>query len=268
MSDELSVTWCDEPSTLEAFLRRDTGLFLYHLGDLDPFYAPYVRWAVATREGAAGPSIEAAVLLYEAVDPPVLLAIEERSPAALARILDAIWSELPAEVYAHVSTASVGALPPCEIESHGGYQKMLRVDRSGPSPGGDLRLLTERDLPRIASLLAVASPGHAFEARSLAHGVTLGVVEGSALVAMAGVHVVSRPLRVAALGNIATHPAHRGRGLGGRVTQAICAELAPIVDDIGLNVRRDNIAAIRCYARAGFVRVGDYEELTLRLPRP
>lgn len=266
---ELRVSWSPDRSRLEAFLRRDTGLFLYHLGDLDPFYAPNVRWACIERVAGREVSIEAVILLYDAVDPPVLLALEERSPESLVALLRAVWPALPRRVFAHVSSRVTSLLPPCEVDFHGGYQKMIRegegVPRRGDAAFGDVRVLDEGDLPAIVALLDCASPGHAFEPRSLAHGATVGVLEGEALVAMAGVHVVSSELGVAALGNVATRPDRRGRGLGTLVTEEAARLLERLVRDIGLNVRRDNVAAIRCYERVGFRKVADYDELTLTL---
>lgn len=69
---------------------------------------------------------------------------------------------------------------------------------------------------------------------------------------MAGVHVYSPAKRVASLGNIATRPDARGRGLAGRLTAALCRLLQDEIDVIGLNVRADNAAAIACYRGVGF----------------
>jgi ribosomal protein S18 acetylase RimI-like enzyme len=80
------------------------------------------------------------------------------------------------------------------------------------------------------------------------------------LVSVAGVHVVSLHYRVAALGNITTRPALRGRGYARRVTAHLCQSLAQRVDHIGLNVKADNAAALACYRRLGFQTIGQYEE--------
>lgn len=70
-------------------------------------------------------------------------------------------------------------------------------------------------------------------------------------------------LRVAALGNIATSPRARGRGLAGRVTGALCRDLQGEGVRVGLNVAVGNAAAIACYRRLGFVEVAEYEEWAL-----
>jgi predicted GNAT family acetyltransferase len=56
-------------------------------------------------------------------------------------------------------------------------------------------------------------------------GQYLGAFEGGAIVAVAGVHVYSERYGGAALGNVTTHPRHRGRGLGAAVTAALCKSL-------------------------------------------
>ena len=66
--------------------------------------------------------------------------------------------------------------------------------------------------------------------------------------------------RVAALGNIATHPKYRGKGYGTAVTAKLCGSLLREVDHIGLNVKADNKSAIRCYEKLGFEVVCSYGE--------
>jgi ribosomal protein S18 acetylase RimI-like enzyme len=48
-------------------------------------------------------------------------------------------------------------------------------------------------------------------------------------------------------------------------TARLCRELLATVDQIGLNVRADNAAAIACYPRLGFARGASYEECLLTL---
>jgi predicted GNAT family acetyltransferase len=62
-----------------------------------------------------------------------------------------------------------------------------------------------------------------------------------------------------------THPDARGRGLATLTTAKLCQELLRSVDDIGLNVRADNVAAIACYTKLGFTKIGAYGEYQLQL---
>ncbi len=119
-----------------------------------------------------------------------------------------------------------------------------------------LPLLEPRDPAAIEAFLR-------FDPRMLATGEYFGARADGALVCAAGVHVVSRAQRVAALGNVATHPAWRGRGLAPRVVGRLCRSLLASVDLVGLNVAAENAAAIACYAGLGFAVAADYDEVLL-----
>ena len=109
--------------------------------------------------------------------------------------------------------------------------------------------------------------GDAFRQRSLELGVFYGVFDGERLVSVAGTHIVSECERIAALGNVMTHPAYRGRGLATMTTGAVCEELLDRgIELIGLSVSRSNEAAIRVYEKIGFKRhVPFYEGTASRI---
>ncbi|MFD0788427.1 GNAT family N-acetyltransferase, partial [Micromonospora azadirachtae] len=134
-----------------------------------------------------------------------------------------------------------------------------RLDRVTPVG----RPLSVADLPQLHALYAEAYPGNWFDPRMLRTGQYVGVHDGGALVAVAGVHVWSPAYRVAALGNVTTHPRVRGRGLGTAVVAALCHRLRDSVEHVTLNVRADNGTAVRLYERLGFTRVADYGEYIL-----
>jgi predicted GNAT family acetyltransferase len=91
-------------------------------------------------------------------------------------------------------------------------------------------------------------------------GQYVGIWEDGELVSVAGIHVYSPVYKIAALGNITTHPAKRGQGLGTIVTAGLCKRLLNTVDAIGLNVRSDNNPAIKAYEKIGFEVVATYHE--------
>ena len=80
------------------------------------------------------------------------------------------------------------------------------------------------------------------------------------MVGISGIHVYSSEYKVAALGNIATHPDYRGQQIGFKLTSKLCNDLKKSVDYIGLNVRSDNEIAIKCYKKIGFEIIGTYDE--------
>lgn len=135
--------------------------------------------------------------------------------------------------------------------------------------GGSTRLtdrvtrLGARDVPALEQLYADGeSTGESpdfFYGSMVTDGVFFGVYKGDDLIAAAGTHLVARDESAAAIGNVYVRRDRRGRGLGRAVTAAVIHELAGIAT-IGLNVRADNVAAIRVYESLGFVRHCEFRE--------
>ena len=72
---------------------------------------------------------------------------------------------------------------------------------------------------------------------------------------------VSERRSVAAVGNVFTHPAHRGRGLATRVTAAVVRTLLERrLRTVVLNVAMHNAPALRCYEQLGFWPFCGYDE--------
>jgi predicted GNAT family acetyltransferase len=109
-------------------------------------------------------------------------------------------------------------------------------------------------------------PGNWFDPHLLQTRQYFGLRVKGGLVSVAGVHVYSETYRVAAIGNVVTHPAHRNKGYARLVTARLCQSLLETVDHIGLNVRADNEAAIACYRKLGFKTVAPYGEFTVSPP--
>jgi len=123
--------------------------------------------------------------------------------------------------------------------------------------------LTATHVPAIERLYADGlSSGESpdfFYASMVSDGVFRGVFEGEELVAVAGTHLVSRDEGAAAIGNVYVRRDRRGAGLSRTVTASVVNDLRGI-ETIGLNVRRDNAAAIRVYESLGFVHHCDFHE--------
>jgi RimJ/RimL family protein N-acetyltransferase len=143
-------------------------------------------------------------------------------------------------------------------------ERLELVDASIPDASirsaGKVTRLEAADLPALQALYEASYPGNWFDPRMLETGCYYGFRSGMEILSVAGIHVYSPSYRVAALGNITTHPAHRGRGLCISVTARLCHVLLQEMDFIGLNVKADNAAAIHCYEKLGFERAGEYEE--------
>ncbi len=133
-----------------------------------------------------------------------------------------------------------------------------KFDTSGVVP------LCSAELEEIQTFYEDSYPGNWFDPRMLGTGQYFGIRARGTLACVGGIHVYSPEYRVAALGNIATHPDHRGNGFGKAVTARICQSLSLTVEHIGLNVKADNHAAITCYEQLGFRKVAEYGEFLVR----
>ncbi|MFF5175688.1 GNAT family N-acetyltransferase [Micromonospora sp. NPDC000089] len=248
---------------LAALLRRDPVLHAYQLGDLDDFFWPYTSWFRRDDQVA---------LLYHAVTPPVLLAFANPADTpGLAALLADLAPMLPTRVYAHLSPGLLPVLTRWYDVAPGGgaHHRMALTDPdrlAAVAPAGEV--LDRADLPALRALYAVAYPGNWFDPRMLDTGRYVGIRDGGELVSVAGVHVWSPTYRVAALGNVTTHPRVRGRGHASAAVAALCARLRPHVDHVTLNVKADNTAAVRVYERLGFRRVAEFGEHLLTATRP
>jgi ribosomal protein S18 acetylase RimI-like enzyme len=252
---------------LELFLRRDPYLHLYELGDLDPFFWPRTRWLASLDEqsGESG-AIRHLALLYDAPALPVLMVLAAEPDAAWRRWLESITPELPDRVYAHLSPGLEQALEGAfELEPHGRHLRMaLTRPNLDLSETERVDRLTPADRPALDAFYTEAYPGSWFDPRMLETMHYYAWREDGAILSVAGIHVWSVEYGVAALGNIATHPAHRSRGLARRVTARLCRELLPTAAHIGLNVHAENAAAIACYADLGFETIAEYGEFLAR----
>jgi ribosomal protein S18 acetylase RimI-like enzyme len=259
----VSVVELRNREAIAEFCRRRPAVHAYSLGDLDDFFWPHTRWLGWEQDGA----LAQIVLLYDEPDPPVMLALAESPVSGMGRLLAAIEAELPDAVYAHLSPGLVETLAPTLLPTSPPipHRKLGLVDRSRLLGHGDTAVqLGPDDLGEVLAFYERAYPGTWFEPRMLETRRYLGIREAGALVCVAGVHVWSPDWRVAALGNVATLPEARGRGLA----TAACAQLCLLllddgIDVISLNVRADNAAAIAAYDRLGFVHAADYVEMPL-----
>ncbi|OKI85157.1 GNAT family N-acetyltransferase [Micromonospora sp. CB01531] len=245
-------------TVLADLLGRDPVLHAYQLGDLDDFFWPYTSWY---RRG------DQVALLYHGVDLPTLLAFTtpERT-GELAALLGELAPVLPARLWAHLSPGLDDTVARWyEVSDAAVHHRMALTDPdrlARATATGEV--LDRSDLPALLDLYAVAYPGNWFDPRMLDTGQYVGIREAGELVTVAGVHVWSPTWRVAALGNVTTHPRARGRGLAGAAVAALCARLRARVEHVTLNVRADNTAAVRLYERLGFTRVADFTECALR----
>ncbi len=251
-----------DKNQIEAFLRRNVYLHIYAIGDLDEFFWPYTTWFARRDDGR----IRQIALLYSGSQLPALLAITDGRIDEMRDFLNSVAPLLPRRFYSHLSEGLSHLFAGMyHLDSHGIHCKMGLTDRSRCDrvDTAGVESLSKSDLHDLEKLYALSYPGHWFEPRMLETGQYYGFWQDGKLVSVSGVHVYSKVYRVAALGNIATHPDHRGKGLASKVTARLCQSLLQTVDHVGLNVKTDNRSAIGCYERLGFEPIATYEECML-----
>lgn len=237
---------------LRAFLEEDRLFAAYALCDLDEQEFRHTRWGVALD----GERPVAAVLEHAGTLPQPVFVMGD--PAGIEAVLrDVIRPRL---AFMAMRAEAVAAVERLYRLDSGGEMLRMWVDRASfrPHPGLTSRLLPAEsgDLNRLYELgFASWLPPSA-----IADGVYYGVRIRGLLVAAAGTHVVSREARLAVVGNVLTHRDYRGRGLAKTTTSAVTQELLRTCDQVVLNVRADNTAAIAAYRALGYEEYARFEE--------
>ncbi len=257
-----------DPAEIRRLLNRDRLYAAYALGDLSPGLWERSRWHVAGR----GQEPEALILLFDGLEPSVLFCFGPQ--AGVAALVAQI--PLPERVYFTGRAGHVMAVGPWLRFDWQTPMWRMAVSAAEFRPvadgvgageqGGDgktgwrwARRLSMDDLPALCRLYAHGG-ADAFAPYQLEQGVFFGCWDGDELVAVAGTHLVSCQEKVAAVGNVFTHPAYRRRGLGAVVTSAVTAELLARGMDVVLNVAQRNTPALSLYRRLGYRRVASYVE--------
>lgn len=250
----------DAPDELVDLYAPDRLAHPYGLADLEEPYWSSSTWY---RRG------DAVVAVLDLGGDPAVYAIaaDDEKAAATLDLLADLGPDLPDRF---LITGPVGVVEPLRathaIDWVGPHVKMHLAD-----PGR----LTEPD-PRVEWLDRGAAD-EVIELRATDHDISAffipelldsgyygGIRVDGALVAIAGVHVLSETYGVAAIGNVFTHPDHRGRGLASALTATVAHRLLPVAPMVGLNVQTTNVAARTVYERLGFVDVLPYEEAEIR----
>lgn len=245
MSDEVST------EALRSLLENDRYWCAYALADLYPPYAENARWYASN---------DAVILTYHGLQPPVLFAHGDPSQ------ISELFKDVPPGKYQYGLLENHLAILGDRL-SRDGEKSMWRLALERESfPGAeaapDVVQLGLDDLGEITDLFADhPDQPDAFDKSQIASGYFYGVrVEGT-LRAVSGTHVVSKQAGIAALGNVFTHPAWRGRGLAKRATASLVEVLLETrIPTIVLNVSADNDPAVRMYRHLGFLPVCGYYE--------
>lgn len=238
-------------------LQSDPVWCAYALGDLEPAKAAKCSWF-----WIAGDT-RALVLIYREYAPPILFVTGP--PELIAPLLTEIALEPVLSL--HVKPEIVPMLD-AHYQITGekaDWRMVVRIEDFRPPSIQQTVELGLADVNRVQSLFTDGdasgqSPDY-FIADSLRDGVFCGILEGDQLVAVAGTHLVSLRDSVAAIGNVYTRQDRRGLGLAAQTTSAVVKNLvARGIHTVVLNVRQQNLQAIRVYLRLGFRKHCEFRE--------
>jgi ribosomal protein S18 acetylase RimI-like enzyme len=235
---------------IRQLLERDRNWCAYALADLDPGFVEDTVWYLGNNS---------LIMTYAGINPPVLFCTGD--PVRISRLL----SDIPAGSYQYsVPADHLDVLPGrMELQTTVSMLRMV-LDRSRFPMDRDwgAKRLSSRQLPDIHALFANHSDQpDAFVPSQLDQDTFFGIFEKNRMVSFAGTHVLSSASSVAAVGNVFTHPDHRGNGLATRVTGAVTASLLQQgIRTIVLNVSGKNNPAVQAYKKLGFTTVCSYYE--------
>ncbi len=237
------VSRLQDKSEIRRRLERDRHWALYALADLDDGMFEHCDW------WAGGGDSLALVFRALPIRPIFVMGDAQETRGLLAEVGEATGY---LNLQPHQLAAATG------LYRYGGERHQMQrmfVEELWPRTAGNVEPLGPALEGEIQALYATGDGGGiAFAPFQLATGMFRGIRdEGGELVAVAGVHVLSRNESVAGVGNIFTHPNHRGKGYAQAVTSAVVTALREAgIATIGLNVEHDNAAAIAAYERIGF----------------
>jgi RimJ/RimL family protein N-acetyltransferase len=234
-----------ERRALEARLSDDRAFSAYALGHLEPELLTWARYWTADGPGGQATVMHARALGSVVVtvgDPEGVSAILATHPGLRSAYLSTATPEqLPAISRTHFVTDTL---------------QMMRMSVTSfefQDVGGEVRRLRGADAPRINTLYATDGNPSRYTAETIERAVYYGAFEGERLVAVAGTHIVSPHQSLAVVGNVFTHPSHRGRGFATRVTGAVTrALLDGGCSQAVLTVDPKNTPAVAAYSRLGY----------------
>ena len=236
-----------------AFLERDRLMAAYALADIDQPEVEGARWWIARRDG----DIAAVVLVVEGL--PFRPCFATGASEGLA----AIFREAIREPRVLLATPprSRGAIEMTyRFERVDHMRRMyVNIQRFRPHINHEVRRLRGDDLDAVIDFYGHASRTYFTPAR-MEREIYFGVFVGEALVAAAGTHVRSTKSGLAAVGNVLTRLAYRGRGMARSCTSAVTETALEQHREVVLNVREDNAPAISVYERLGYLTHGQFIE--------
>ena len=243
-------------NNIHRLLLEDPTWSAYALADLQPQFDAHCQWHLIDEEERQG-----VMLLFDALDPTILF----MSGSVEAMQSTMAQADLPSSVFVSMCEEHESLFDQyytlgerrCQM-----WRMFLPKERLFELPKKQgLRHLSIDDGEALRRLYGEGGPfaPDSFDPYQIENGVFFGFFDDEqSLVAAGGTHIVDwqgigLQGGVAGIGNMYTHPNHRGRGYAGLILQAVVATLqAKNVTNIVLNVNQQNRTARKIYERYGF----------------
>ena len=241
----MQVCETTDRDAIQAFLEQDRGYAAYALGDLEPPLSEQSTWYVAEVQGI----LQGLVLRFTGLEPHALFLMGE------AQGLRALLGQAPLPFRAYLTcrpTELKVAMAAYELVSLEYMWRMVLPAGAFQPVSGEAARLGSEGYDELMALYQQGGEGFLFRRYQLEQGVYYGVRVDGELVTAAGTHLVAPGAGIGCVGNVFTQEAHRRQGYGAIAASAVVAELSGLVPTVVLNVRQDNLTAIRLYERLGF----------------
>ena len=241
---EYRITELDDPAAIRRLLEPQRPYTAYALAQLDPRMFPRNKWY-----RSAGPNGQALLVHSKSPLGNALFALGD------ATALDAVLSLHPGPRFSFGSLMLEHKAIVRKYFLMTRPQMMLRMtvesDTFRPVEADAQRLATS-DIAAVNRLYSMEGGPTAYRTEHLNDAVYYGIYEGRDLISIAGTHVVSGAERIAVVGNVFTHPRHRGQGLAKATTGAVTRYLLADCDFVALTVEEENAAAVAVYRSLGY----------------
>jgi ribosomal protein S18 acetylase RimI-like enzyme len=246
----LSIVETRDKQLLRRIFARDPIGTIYMIGDLDDRHFPHCRWFVNGERGV--------LLLYEGLAVPMVVYWGE---------VDTLVREvpLPARFYTKIAEPDRPLFGAWQLTAPDELYVMGLESLAPPEPVPNLTMKRIEDAGVIEAVYR-DYPGNYFTAAQVPLGLYVAAELNGEIVAAAGTHACAPEEGAAAIGNVVTSRAHRGRGIASSLVAFLCAELsAGGCRHVGLHVNRSNCPAIASYRRIGFTVHSEITQWTATL---
>lgn len=244
MGQEIKVKKESDRQKIYSFLEADRIWAAYAICDLEEELFPLCDWYMAYKND----EVISLCMYYNELQPPAQISVGDS--IGLENILNT--TKLPREIHAHIPFNHHETIMKfydfAELNS---MKRMVVKSEDFKATTGEAYQLSEKDLTELEELYSFHGENF-FRPYMLKSGVYYGVRMDSKLVSAAGTHVCSPLYGIACVGNIFTHPTHRGKGFATICTSRTVKDLLARYQTVVLNVDSQNIPALRIYRKLGF----------------